>query len=52
VVIGGRTFELPAIVQRAAEALAAAREAAANSAAREAAAQQPRGRRVGAGGRR
>jgi transcriptional regulator with XRE-family HTH domain len=51
VVIGGRTFELPAIMQRAAEALNAAREAAASSAAREAAAQPGRGR-LGSGGRR
>jgi transcriptional regulator with XRE-family HTH domain len=52
VVIGGRTFELPAIVQRAAEALAAAREAAAQGAAREASAgQQGRSQRA-AGGRR
>jgi transcriptional regulator with XRE-family HTH domain len=52
VVIGGRTFELPAIMQRAAEALTAAREAAANSAAREASAgQQGRPPRV-TGGRR
>jgi transcriptional regulator with XRE-family HTH domain len=52
VVLGGRTFELPAIVQRAAEALAAAREAAAASVAREAAAQMPRSKRVGSPGRR
>ena len=40
VVIGGRTFELPAIMQRAAEALNAAREAAAGSVARESSAGQ------------
>ncbi len=52
VVIGGRTFELPAIVQRAAEALNAAREAAASSVAREASAGQPGRRPRVTGGKR